>query len=138
MFRRRHLALALLLLATLAFGMKPAAAADEGSVVLTQAPQPAPPPLTNDWLANIRAQHVIAIGVGALAGDLLHGAIGLSGPASLVVGGVLGYYVYVNYFENPQGPTARRINAVADDTKLYLIAAKDSLLQLSGEFWGAR
>lgn len=115
----------------------PASAADSSDIHLAQAqrpatPAPAPAP-SGDWLSSLRAEHVIAVGAGALAGDLLHGAIGLSGTAGILLGGVVGYYVYVNYIDKPDATGARRINAVADEARMYLIAARDAAVQFSDD-----
>lgn len=88
---------------------------------LVQAPVlPAP---SRDAL-NIRVEHILAIAAGAVAADLLlDGLLHLPGGASLVVGGILGYYVYVNFIEPETGSIGRRISGAADEAKLYLINA---------------
>lgn len=118
------------------FSAAPTAAADKSDVILAQ--QTAPTATLQDWVANIKVQHVIAVGVGAIVGDMFHSAVGLPGGAAFLLGGVAGYYVYVNYIENSGSPTAQKINAVADEARLYLAAARDTVVEMSNEYLGAR
>lgn len=73
-----------------------------------------------------------------VVGDLVHGAVGVSAGAGVLLGGLIGYYVYVNYIDKQDGSAARRINALAGEAKLYLIAASDSLLELSANILSSK
>ncbi len=98
-------------------------------IVQAQAPA-APAPAPSEL--NIRVEHILAITAGAVAGDVLHGFIGLPGGLGILIGGVAGYYVYVNYIEPKGSATAQRINAVAEDAKLYLVDAREAVTQAAG------
>lgn len=96
-----------------------------------QAPAPAPAPQGNIF-SNITLGQVIGTMTGAVAGKvLLESVLDLPQGVGVVAGAIVGYYVWVNYIQNLEGPSAtpRKASATGYEGRMYLIG--DALIDVT-------
>jgi hypothetical protein len=95
------------------------------------APAQAAPAPQGNIFSNITLGQVLGTMTGAVAGKvLLESALDLPQGVGVVAGAVAGYYIWITYFQNMEGPSAlRKASATGSDTKMFLIA--DTLIDVT-------
>ncbi len=94
------------------------------------APAQAAPAPQGNLFSNITLGQVLGTMTGAVAGKvILEGALDLPQGVGVVAGAIAGYYLWITYFQNMEGPGMRKASATGYDGKMFLIA--DALIEVT-------
>ncbi len=86
---------------------------------------------------GLNSSQVVAIGVGIVGGVIVAEAVmGLPVIAGVVAGGLVGNWWYSQQVEEMKTTAARRVNAVADEAKVYFTGASEYASATVGSLGG--